>query len=106
MVKDGERGEKVLLGTIKLINMIPIPLKYVIGYSIENEADLKYRNVVSDEFKWISENQSKIIKRARQLYFFKINEAKTKNENNAKVYDAILPFKDIEQFLCNQKLVK
>ena len=106
MVKDGECGEKVLVGTIKLINMIPIPMKYVIGYSIENEVDLKYRNVVSDEFKWISENQSKIIKRARQLYFFKINEAKTKNENNAKVYDAILPFKDIEQFLCNQKLVE
>ena len=78
----------------------------MIGYSIEDEADTKYRNVVSDEFKWISENPNKITKRARQLYFFKINEAKMKNENNARVYDAISPFKDIEQFICDQKLVE
>lgn len=54
MVKDGDNGEKVLIGTIKLMNMIPIPMKYVLEYSIENEADLKYRDVASDEFKWIS----------------------------------------------------
>ncbi len=105
MVKDGDNGEKVLLGTIKLINMIPIPMKYVLGYSIKNEADLKYRDVVSDEFKWISENQSKISKRARQLYFFKANEEKMKNENNAKVYDSVLPFKEIEQFIIDLKML-
>ncbi len=42
MVKDGINGEKALLGTIKLINMIPIPMRCVIEYSIEDEADLKY----------------------------------------------------------------
>lgn len=105
MVKDGDNGEKVLLGTIKLINMIPIPMKYVIGYSIESEADLKYQDIVSDEFKWISENQSKITKRARQIYFFKANEDKMKNDNNAKVYESVLPFKDIEQFVIDLKLM-
>ena len=105
MVKDGENGEKELLGTIRLTNMIPIPMKYVLGYSIENETDINYKEIVSDEFKWISENQGKIMKRAKQLYNFKNNEEKLKNEKNAKVYNAILPFKEIEQFLVDNKLL-
>ncbi len=51
-----------------------------------------------------SENQNKIAKRASRLYFFKANEAKTKNANNAKVYGAILPFKEIKQFLSKHEL--
>lgn len=99
MTKDGEAGERVLLGTIKLINMIPIPMKYVEAYSIDSEPDLAYKDVISDEFKWISENQGKIIKKAKQLYNFKKNELFSRNEDNAKVYDAILPFKEIEKYL-------
>lgn len=105
MIKDGETGERVLLGTIKLINMIPVPMKYVLGYSIENEKDINYRNVVSDEFKWISENQSTITKRARQLYFFKKNEEKMKKDNNAKIYESVLPFEEIESFIVENHLL-
>lgn len=99
MIKDGENGQRVLLGTIKLNNMIPIPEKYVLNYLINAELDSRYRDIISDEFKWISENQSSILKRARQLYFFKKNENKLKNENNAKVYGAVLPFTKIEEFI-------
>ena len=105
MTKDGENGSRVLLGTIKLINMIPIPMKYVEGYSIDNELDAAYKDIVSDEFKWISENQGKITKKARQLYNFKNNEKFMKNAENAKVYDAILPFKEIEQYLVENSLL-
>lgn len=105
MTKDGENGSRVLLGTIKLINMIPIPMKYVEGYSIENEPDSAYKDIVSDEFKWISENQGKITKKAKQLYNFKNNEAFLRSEENAKVYDAILPFKEIEKYLTDNKLI-
>ena len=105
MTKDGENGIRVLLGTIKLINMIPIPMKYVEGYSIENEPDSAYKDIVSDEFKWVSENQGKITKKAKQLYNFKNNEAFLRSEENAKVYDAILPFKEIEKYLIENKLI-
>ena len=105
MTKDDEAGERVLLGTIKLINMIPIPMKFVDGYSIDNEKDLTYKDIVSDEFKWISENQGKITKKAKQLYNFKNNEYISRSENNAKVYDVILPFKKIEQYLIDNKMV-
>lgn len=105
MTKNDENGSRVLLGTIKLINMIPSPIKYVEDYSIDNEADLAYKDIVSDEFKWISENQGKITKKAKQLYNFKSNESFLKNEDNAKVYDAILPFKEIEKYLIDNKLI-
>ena len=105
MTKNNEEGKKVLLGTIKLINMIPIPMKYVEGYSIDNEQDEKYKNVVSDEFKWISEKQGEISKKAKQLYNFKNNERFCKNENNHKVYETISPFVDIENFLIKKKLI-
>ena len=105
MTKTDSEGNKVLLGTIKLINMIPVPMKYVDGYSIDNEPDSCYKDLVSDEFKWISENQGLITKKAKQLYNFKNNEHKLRNEENGKVYDAILPFKDIEKVLISTKLI-
>ena len=105
MVKDGENGKKILLGTIKLINMIPIPLQFVIGYSIENETDVTYRDVIEDEFLWINKNQQKISKKARLLYNFKKHEASLKNVDNAKVYESILPFIEIESFLANNNLL-
>lgn len=105
MVKGDNNGSKALLGTIKLINMIPVPMKYVLGYSIEDETDVNYQAITCDEFKWISENQGKITTKAKQLYHFKENEKELKNPGNAKVYEIILPFKEIEAFILNNNLL-
>ena len=99
MVKDSLNGRKQLLGTIKLLNMIPIPTQYIESYSIENECDNQYKQLVIDETKWVQKNQTKILNKARALYFFKKNEFKNKNKENEKVYDAILPFELIEYHL-------
>lgn len=99
MTKDGLTGEKVLLGTLRFNCMIPVPLKYVIGYSIENEADLNYKDVVSSEHKFISKNQRLIIKTATRIYRFKEHEEKNKNPKNERQYNSILPFKKIEEFV-------
>ena len=103
IIKKESDGKQSLLGTIRLLNMIPVPMKYVIGYSVENETDKKYQGIVADELLWIRKNQSFIIKKAKQLYNFKKNEAKLRNEKNAKVYDAILPFIEIEDYLIQIK---
>lgn len=103
MVNNERDGQQLLLGSIRLLKMIPVPMKYVYGYSVENEPDKKYQSIVMDESKWISEHQNLIIKKARQLYNFKKNEHKLKNQTNTKVYDAILPFIDIEKFLFETK---
>lgn len=101
---ENEAGAKRLLGTIKLNNMIPIPDVYVEKYDFENESDENYKNIVKSEFKWISENSSRITKNAKLLYHFKKNEFKNRTEKNGKIYDAILPFEDIEKFILDRNL--
>lgn len=105
MLESGKNGEKVLLGTIKLNNMIPIPSNYVEEYVIEDEKDENYKNIVKAEFKWISEHINKIIGTSRRLYEFKKYEAKNKNETNKKVYESIIPFKEVEEFLINKRMI-
>ena len=61
---DGEK--KVLLGTIKFNNMIPVPLRYVDSFDINNEGDHKYKSVLHDELKWIAKNQTSIQKKRKK----------------------------------------
>lgn len=101
---DGNGGKK-LLGSLRFNNMIPVPMLYIEGYSIEDEEDADYANVVAGEFKWINKNQEYIKTKAQKIYDFKLNEPAFKNETNQKRYDAVLPFKEIEQYLIDSKMV-
>lgn len=83
-----------LLATIKLNNMIPVPDSEIILYDLNNETDIKYKNLVIDELDWIQQNTTKIIKAAKTLYYFKINEEL--NINNKKYLSSITPFKEAE----------
>ena len=99
MVEDDGADKKRLLGTLRFNNMIPVPMLFVGGYSIENEKDEKYQDVLSAEWKWITKNQEYITKKARFIYDFKNNEPIRRNEFNGKRYDAVLPFKEIEKYV-------
>ena len=105
-IKKNENGKEILLGTIKLNNMIPVPMIYVGGYSFKEESDIKYANLTEDEFKWIGKNQSEIIKSARIIYNLKKHEQEMITDENKHIYDAILPFQEIEEFLILKKLIK
>ena len=105
-IKKNDNGKEMLLGTIKLNNMIPVPMIYVCGYSFKEESDIKYANLVEDEYKWIGKNQSEIIKSARIIYNLKKHEQETMTNENKHIYDAILPFQKIEEFLIFKKLIK
>ena len=106
MTKDEKNGSKILLGTIKLINMIPVPSEFQRQYILDDEADEQYKNLVLDEKKWINKNQAKIQSKARTLYFFKKNERKNLNEVNKKIYNSILPFEMIELYIKFNRLNK
>ena len=88
-----------LLGTLKLNDMIPVPLRFIENYQIENEKDENYKNVILAEQKWIMKNQEYICKKAEKIYKFKANENKYINKDNALGYQVILPFKDIEKYV-------
>ena len=106
MTEDSGEGNKRLLGTLRFNNMIPVPMIFVEGYSIENEPDKKYADIVMAELKWINKNQEYIKQKALDIYRFKENEIKYRNNKNAKRYDLILPFKAIESYLTNKYDIK
>lgn len=109
MTKSEKNGTKILLGTIKMLNMIPVPDEYIKQYDVDDETDWQYKNLVLDEKKWINKNQAKIQRKARTLYFFKRNESKCITEFNKHIYNSILPFEMIEyhlKFSLNKTTVK
>ena len=91
------KDKKELLGTITLNNMIPVPDSELIKYDVDKELDIKYKNLVLDEMRWIEKNDAKIIEKSRNLYFTKKNEETRKTLVNAKTLDATIDFIEIEK---------
>ena len=52
--------------------MIPVPITELEPYITNDEKDLKYREVVLSELRYINNNKDKIIKNARIVYNQKI----------------------------------
>lgn len=102
MTESDGNGGKVLLGTLRFNSMIPVPMNYVIGYSIDAEQDDKYAAILLSELKWINKNQEYICKKALAIYSFKESESAYRNEKNGARYDMVLPFKVIEDFINNK----
>lgn len=92
-----DKGSEVLLSTIKLLNMIPVPDSELISYDVNKETDSKYKLLVADELRWIEHNDTKILEYSRIIYNLKIHESERRTDKNSKLLDAILPFKTLEK---------
>ena len=57
---DGER----LYGTLRISNMIPVPITELEPYIIANEKDIKYKQVILGELRFIASNSDRIVKYA------------------------------------------
>lgn len=69
-MKDKDR----LYGTLRISNMIPVPITELEPYIIEKEKDTGYKNLILGELRYIEYNSNKIIKSAKLVY-----EQKKKN---------------------------
>ena len=67
-IHDGNR----LYGTLRISNMIPVPITELEPYIIADEKDLKYKQVILGELKYINDNSNKIVKYAKIVYNQKI----------------------------------
>ena len=79
-----------LYGTLRISNMIPVPYEELKPYNTANEKDLKYREVILGELRFIQKNTEKIIKCAQIVYFQKMKEldvAYIKNTVDFKVLE-------------------
>ncbi len=61
-----------LYGTLRISNMIPVPITELEPYTISDESDLKYKDVILGELRYIDNNSDKIIKYAKIVYNQKI----------------------------------
>lgn len=61
-----------LYGTLRISNMIPVPIIELEPYMISSETDLKYKEVILGELRYINNNTPKIIKYAKTVYNQKI----------------------------------
>ena len=57
-----------LYGTLRISNMIPVPITELEPYVLKNEYDPKYKNLILGELRYINQNSKKIIKYARIVY--------------------------------------
>lgn len=57
-----------LYGTLRISNMIPVPITELEPYFISNENDLKYKEVILGELRYINNNSDKIMKYAKTVY--------------------------------------
>lgn len=77
---NGKNIPSMLLGTLKLNNMIPIPKTELVYYDFKKEKDVKYRDVVLKEYEYIKRNLKLIVNNASFIYHQKEIEQSIKNK--------------------------
>ena len=80
-------------GTLRISNMIPVPITELEPYMIETEQDRKYKEVILGELRYINNNVEKITKNAKIVYNQRI-----KNENIGYIKNTV-NFKLLEEKL-------
>ena len=61
------------LGGINLNNMMPIPRRYLEKIDLKALKDIKYKNMLRNQIRWINQNELRIHNRARNLYYLVLN---------------------------------
>lgn len=101
MYERGLNGEKVLKGTLRISDMIPVPPSELEKYDIDNEISPEYKNLIFSELRYIRKNQEAINKKAHIMYQQKIS-----NNPSASYISSALDFRFLEilytQFISEQ----
>ena len=88
--------KQLLLGKIKLSNMIPVKDENIALYDINAEKDTKYKDLILDEIICIRKCKKEIMKNAEILY-----NQKAGNYKNIKYLDSTINFKMLE-YACSK----
>lgn len=69
------KGIEELRGTLRISNMIPVPIEEIEIYNYNAEEDKKYKDVISDEIMFLrnKQNENNIIRKANLVYKQKKN---------------------------------
>ena len=90
IIEKSSEGTYKLYGTLRISNMIPVPITEITPYFIKDEKDVNYKNLILSEIRFIKKNTEKILKSAKILYKQKENNddiAYVKNSLNFKLLE-------------------
>ena len=82
-----------LYGTLRISNMLPVPITELEPYVISNERNKKYKEVILGELRYINNNSEKIMKNTEIVY-----KQKLKNEEIGYIKNTV-NFKLLEEKL-------
>ena len=95
VVSKNKDGNKELKATLRISHMIPVPTSELDLYDLENENDLRYKDLIQTEMIFIRKNRNKLQSNAELLY-----KQKSENDNSAGYVKAALDYKKLEK-LCD-----
>ncbi len=96
IVVKNRRGEKELIGTLRISHMIPVPESELFLYDPENETDENYRALIQDQMIFIRKNQEKIRVNAQLMY-----KQKKERDATAGYVKTALDYETLEE-LCSR----
>ena len=73
MTEKDKDGISKLYGTLRVSNMIPVPITEITPYFVKDEQDINYKNLILSEIRFIRKNTNMIVKNANVLYRQKEN---------------------------------
>lgn len=91
MIERDKNDKYKLYGTLRISNMIPVPITEITPYFVKDEKDINYKNLILSELRFIKRNTKLIIKNANILY-----KQKEKKEDISYVMNS-LNFKLLEE---------
>ena len=74
MTEKDKDGNSKLYGTLRISNMIPVPITEITPYFVKDEQDINYKNLILSELRFIKKNTELIVKNANVLYKQKENQ--------------------------------
>ena len=90
LIEKDQTGNEILLGKLLFNNMIPVPDSCSKIYNIENENDIRYKNLVEKQIQKIRTSVDEVNSRAYKVYRLKISGSNYPYIQNATVNFPIL----------------
>ena len=95
------RNKDRLYGTLRISNMIPVPITELKPYILSAEKDIKYKDLILGELRFIEKNSDKIKKYAKMVYTQKLKNVNVSYIKNTVDFEMLEKKLDEWNFLVN-----
>ena len=94
MIGKDKQGRDIVFGKLMYAYMIPVPDSVIVEYDVDSEMDIKYRDLVRNEYDWIQLRLGQIKDKA--LSFYGLMIAGIYNHDDIR-YQNVVDFASVEK---------